>query len=285
MKLLKVLIVLALAVAVFGAIGFFGWQLFIKPEQLDRQEEKAIAEAPPPTPPPDYSLPALESALAIRKKGDLPAARDALLAFIIQYPQSTKLADAKAALGEINTQFVFTGEPGPDKIEYTVVPGDSLVKVAGKTKSNAELILRSNNLTSIDLSVGEKLLIPQLEVVLVIDRAAKTLSVMNKGQLFKEYPLLSLELPAAARGKDPVETKVADKIALNGPNRVAFGARDYVGSERWVMLGLTNAVIRGQPDADASGQASAVPPGIIVSQEDIEEIFPLVTRGTSVTIQ
>jgi hypothetical protein len=82
-----------------------------------------------------------------------------------------------------------------------------------------------------------------------------------------------------------VATKVSDKIALKGPNRVAFGAADYNGSERWVMLGLTNAVIRGQPEVDENGQAPAVPPGIIVSQEDIEEIFPLVTRGTSVTIQ
>ncbi len=285
MKLVKVLIVLALAALIFGAIAFFGWQLFIKPEQLDRREEKAIAAAPPPTPPPDYSLPALETALAMRAGGDPAAAREALLEFLVQYPQSTKLADAKAALGEINTQAVFTSAPGPDKLEYTVVSGDSLVRVAGKTKSNAELILRSNNLTSIDLSIGARLLIPQLEIALVLDRTARTLSVMNRGRLFKEYSLLSLDLPAAARGSDPVQTKVTDKIALHGPNRVPFGARDYVGSERWVMLGVANAVIRGQPEADESGGAPAVPPGIIVSQEDIEEIFPLVTGGTPVTIQ
>ncbi len=188
MKLIKFGIVLALAVAIFGTIGFFAWQLYIKPEQIERRQEKIEANAPPPTPPPDFSLPVLDRALALKKQGKLLEARDALMNFIVQYPQSTKLADAKAAVGEINTQFVFTSEPGPDKIDYTVVPGDSLVKVANKTKSNAELILRSNNLASIDLSVGQALRIPQLEISLVIDRKAKTLSVMNKGQLFKEYP-------------------------------------------------------------------------------------------------
>ncbi|MDD5201138.1 MAG: LysM peptidoglycan-binding domain-containing protein [Terrimicrobiaceae bacterium] len=285
MKLLKFFIVLGLAVAIFGTAGFFAYKLYIKPEKIDREEAKALAAAPPATPPPDYSLPALEKALALKKSGTLVEARDALLAFIERYPQSTKLADAKAALGEINTQFIFTSAPGPDKIDYVVVHGDSLVKVAGKTKSNAELILRSNNLASIDLQIGQPLRIPQVEMTLVLDRNAKTLSLVNKGQLFKEYPVLSMELPGAARGKAPVTTQVKDKIAINGANRAAFGSRDYVGSERWLMLGLANAVIRGRPEADEKGQPVPMPSGIVVSQEDIEEIFPLVMRGTQVTIQ
>ena len=280
MKLIKFLIVCALALAIFGTIGFFAWQLYYKPDQIERHEEKIAAEAPPPTPPPDYSIAAFEKVLALKKNGDPIALRTALLNFIAQYPQSTKLPDAKAAVGEINTQFVFTSEPGPDKLEYTVVPGDSLVKVAGKTKSNAELILRSNNLATIDLSVGQQLRVPQLDISLVLDRGAKTLSVMNKGELFKEYALLALDLPASARGKNVVTSQVKDKIALKGSERVAFGSRDYAGSDRWIMLGLTNAVIRSAPV-----DGSAPPPGIIVSQEDVEEIFPLVTRGTSVTIQ
>jgi LysM repeat protein len=280
MKLIKFVIVLAFAAAIFGTIGFFVWQLYVQPEQVERRQEKIEASAPPATPPPDYSLPALASALALEKEGKLLEARDALQNFIIQYPQSTKLADAKAAVGGINTQFVFTSAPGPDKIDYTVVPGDSLVKVAGKTKSNAELILRSNNLASIDLSVGQPLRIPQLDISLVLDRQAKTLTILNKGQLFKEYPLLALDLPPGARGKDPIQTQIKDKIAIKGSGRVAFGTRDYAGSERWLMLGLTNAVIRGKADENAP-----MPPGIIVSQEDIEEIFPLVAQRTSVTIQ
>jgi hypothetical protein len=44
-------------------------------------------------------------------------------------------------------------------------------------------------------------------------------------------------------------------------------------------------VIRGRPEPDEKGQPAPMPPGIVVTQEDIEEIFPLVSRGTSVTIQ
>jgi len=113
---------------------------------------------------------------------------------------------------------------------------------------------------------------------------AKTLSLMNKGQLFKEYPLLAMDIPGA-KSKEPVTTTVKDKIAIKGAERAAFGSRDYVGSERWLMLAQPNLVIRGRPDVDANGQPAPMPSGIVVSQEDIEEIFPLVSRGTSVTIQ
>jgi LysM repeat protein len=284
MKLLKFLIVLGLAAAIFGTAGYFAYLLYYKPAKVEQAEAKAAAEAPPPTPPPDYSIPAFEKALALQKAGKLLEARDAMLNFIAQYPQSTKLAAAKAVVGEINTGFVFTSGPGPDKTDYTVVAGDSLIKVALKTKSNAELILRSNNLASIDLSFGQQLLIPQLETTLVLDRQAKTLSLMNKGQLFKEYPLLAMDIPGA-KSKEPVTTTVKDKIAIKGAERAAFGSRDYVGSERWLMLAQPNLVIRGRPDVDANGQPAPMPSGIVVSQEDIEEIFPLVSRGTSVTIQ
>ncbi len=109
--------------------------------------------------------------------------------------------------------------------------------------------------------------------------------MMNHGQLLKEYPLLALDLPSAARGKNAIPTQVKDKVAINGAGRVAFGSRDYVGSERWLMLGVANAIVRGRPEPDANGQPAPMPPGIVVSQENIEEIFPLVSRGTPVTIQ
>jgi LysM repeat protein len=282
MKFWKALIALAFAAAVFATIAFFGWKLFIQPERLEVAAEKAEAAAPPPTPPPDYSIPVFEQTIALKKNGKTLETRDALLTFIEQYPESTKLGDAKKIVGDINTSLVFTSTPGSDKLEYTVVSGDALVKVASKTKSSAELILRSNNLSSIDLSIGQKLFIPQLDISLVLDRSAKTLSLLNKGKLFKEYPLLALDLPSSARGKEPIVTKVSDKIALNGPERVAFGSsRDYIGSERSIMLGLTNAMIRGKSEEPGA----EMPSGIVVSQEDIEEIFPLITRGTSVTIQ
>lgn len=277
MKLVAYLFGLLVALGIFGAAGWFAYQIYVKPEKLDREAAIEQAEAPPPTPPPDYSLPALEKALEMKKAGQLAEARQALLDFLAQYPQSTGLADAKNALGAINTQFVFTSIPAPDKVDYAVVSGDSLVKIASKTKASAELILRSNNLATIDLQIGQQLRIPQLDTAIVIDRAAKTLTLLNNGEFFKEYPLLALQ-------GGPTQTEIKDKVALHGSERVAFGDRNWIGSDRWLMLGNANLVIRGLPEPEDGGEP-AIPPGIVVSQEDIEEIFPLVGRGTPVSIQ
>ena len=50
--------------------------------------------------------------------------------------------------------------------------GDSLVKIASKFKSNAELIFRANNMETINLKIGQKLVIPQLDISVVVDRKA-----------------------------------------------------------------------------------------------------------------
>ena len=180
-------------------------------------------------------------------------------------------------LGRINTAQVFSPSPSPDKISYTVGKGDSLVKIASKFKSNAELIFRANKMETINLKIGQKLVIPQLDISVVVDRKAGTVTLLNKGQFFKEYRTLSLKTPGVATS---AKTKVADKIALRGSNRVAFGDKNYSGSERWVMLGSAGLAIRSLPEG-----AENPPPGIIVTQDDMEEIFLLVSRGSPVTIQ
>ncbi len=285
MNFVKFLVILIVAGVVFGAAGFFAYQIYVKPAQLDRRAERAVADAPAATPLPDYSVAAFERAAAEAEQAATPlAARDIFLNFVSQYPQSPKAAEAKARVGEINTDLVFTSGEGPGKVDYTVVSGDSLVRIASRTNSNAELIMRSNNLLSIDLQIGQQLRVPQLTPTLVIDRAAKTLTIFNDGQFFKEYPLLAFEVPSMRSG-GPFETEVGEKLAQRGSDRVPFGSREYVGSDRWLMLKQSGVVVRGFPELTEDGQPNTLPPGIVVSQEDIEEIFPLVARGTPVTIQ
>ena len=163
------------------------------------------------------------------------------------------------------------------KIAYTVGHGDSLVKIAAKHKANAELIYRANNLETINLRVGQHLLVPQLSVRITVDRKLNALLLYNQGELFKEYRLMSVKTPGLSSAK-PLETKVGDKIALQGSNRVAFGDKNYPGADRWIMLATSGIAIRALPEG------AAPPPGILVAPADLEEIFLLVSRGTPVTI-
>lgn len=279
--IIRAFIILVLVGVIFGGAAYFAYELYWKPQKLDREDREAAAQAVA-TPTPDRGLPAFEEAMALRHQGKIAEAGQAFAAFIERYPQSSKLPEARAALGQINLEALLS--PSGASL-YTVAAGDSLVKIAGRHKTSAELIYRVNNLETIMLSIGQQLAVPQIDTRLVINRAGKTLTLFNKGQFVKEYPLVSLKTPGLG-ASNPVETKVADKIALNGSTRVAFGEKNYSGSDRWIMLGASGLVIRAAPEIpDAKASPPTLPPGILVSPPDIDELFLLVSRGTPVRIE
>jgi len=276
--IVRALIILIVAAVVFGGSTYFAYELYWKPRELDEIDKKTQAQIAQQGPilPPDPGSPAFEKALAAKKKGEVDNARQQLLDFLQNFPDSTRIAEAKALLGEINSSAIFSAKPSPDKTVYTVGRGDALAKIAGKTKSSAELIFRVNNLDSINLQVGQQLFVPQLDTSMVVNRKAHTLTLLNKGQFFKEYHLLSAKVPTTPPGG---KTKVLDKFAMQGTNRVAFGSKDYSNAERHVML-PGGVVMRGVPD----GTPAPYPAGLVLSETDIGEIFLLVSRGTPVTI-
>ncbi len=283
MTLAKVIVLLLVMLAVFGGGAFFAYQMFVEPAELDREAAIAHANAPAPTPPPDYSVPRFEEAMKVVEAGDIAASQEALRNFIAQYPKSTKLADAKAKLGQMNVNQVFASADAPGKTPYTVVSGDSLLKISGKTDSNAELIMRVNNLISIDLRIGQNLVIPHVAMSVFIDREAETLTLLDGGNLFKEYPILSLKI--GGKAGTVIDTTVSDRLAMRGSDRVAFGSGGYAGAERWLMLNADGIVIRGVPETEDGEAPATMPPGVILDSADMAEIFPLVSRGATVTIQ
>ena len=277
--IIRTLVILALVAAIVGGSGYFAYEHFLKPKKLDIQEKK---QGPPP-PPPDPSIAAFEALKPLLEQAT-PEAQTAREAFLTSYADSANVPAVRAAAGRINVTRLLSPEPSPEKISYTVVSGDSLVKIAAKTKSGAELIYRANGLSTINLQIGQQLVIPKLETSLVVDRAARTVTLLNAGAFVREYPAKSLKLPPPA-AKGTIEIKVTDKVALNGTVRAAFGTKDFEGSERWIMLGLSGVVLRGVPPVVADASPAPMPPGIVLDPADAEELFVLTKKGTPVTIK
>jgi len=276
MRVLALFLLLLVAAVVFGGIAYFGYTMLVSPAKEEKAERVAAAAAAAATPEatPEPGLDAFESAMAmVADRERIFDAIAALQQFVTTYPNASVIGEAKSALGELNATVVYTTIDSPEKQIYTVVSGDSLARIAGRTNTSAELILRSNNLASIDLQIGQVLKIPQLDTAIVVDRATSTLTVFNNNTFFKEYLLLA-PVPGAAG----LDTSVREKIAMRDGKRVIFGGADYPGSERSIILEQNAPAIRG-------GSATAPGGGIVVNQSDIEEIFPLVTRGTRVIIR
>jgi len=277
----RVLVILLLVAAILGGTAFFAYELYLKPKKLDVEERKQATVAP--TPPPDPSLPAFEKLKPVLEL-NTPDAQSAITSFLESYPESPMAPSARAALGRINAAQILSPLPSPDKTIYSVAKGDSLVKIAAKFKSGAELIYCVNHLQTINLQIGQELAVPKLDTSLVIDRTARTVTLLNAGNFVREYPIKSLKIPPAA-STGALQTKVGEKLAMKGTLRVAFGTKDYDGADRMVMLGLAGVMLRGLPPPAADGSEAPMPPGIVLDPADASEIYILTTRGTPVTIK
>lgn len=272
-------IILIVAVGVVGGSAYFAYELFWKPKALDKQEKKEIATQAALPPPPNPGIAAFDAVVGIVKAGNSQASREALENFLVQYPDAPDIAEVRRALGELNARTLFSPMPGDDKTSYTVVKGDALARIATKTKSGAELIYAVNQLTTINLQIGQILQVPNLDIKVSVDRKNKILTVTNHGKFFREYPLLGATVPRLPDDAT-LEATVSDKVASVEGKRVAFGEKTYADSERIVQLAPGGAVLR---TVGADGDTSA--PGIILSPADFLEVFVLVNRGTPIMIQ
>ncbi len=227
--LFKALFLLLLSIVIFGTGGYFIYDMFVKPQRLEKED---IAFGTP-TPPPDASLPEFARCEALRREGKLVESRAAFESFIDNNPESTKLEEAKAELGTINVDIFSSKYPAPEKQEYVVQKGDNLMKVAAKMKTTPELIMRSNNLSGTVLRLGERLLISQSAFSITISRKQKNVILFNKNRFFKQYSVKAWNAPAA-RLAAPVVGKVRGKLAWKNSQQVAV---EWKGLLRQPALG------------------------------------------------
>ena len=309
MRTFKTLTLLILGLLIFGSAGYFGYILFIKPARAERKGKAAEAVAPAPKATPDPAIPEFQRLKKLQATGVTPSLRDSWNNWIEANPKSPLLPEGRRLLGSANMALIFQPNENPSLITYTVVKGDSLAKIASKQHSNAELIQKANQLPGINLQIGQQLVIPQLKLSLELDRAAKTLTLLDNGNYLKEYPLLSA--PPAPSTPAKISTKVLDKSAIAGSKRLAFGDKSYATSEKSILIAQAPAIVAApevpaptaapvqsspspsvdggtnvspSPVATATPTPLPMPPGYVLGNADLQEVFALVSRNTPVII-
>lgn len=269
-----------LAVLIFGGAALFSYKIFVRPELVMRAERKLAAS---PIPTPDISLPEFQAAQKLKAEGKLSEARGALISLIQRYPSGPHVGEAQDLLGEANISILLSDYPSSEKEVYVVRSGDTLARVAAKTKTTPELIMRMNNLSGTMLRIGQKLFISRSDFSVLIQRNPQLLYLLDHGQFFKRYHLREDKLPANAPAK--MNTRVAEILAWKKGKRIGIGSRDFLSSTRWIRLGAGGYVLYSVPDD--SHQILDVPPpkeGIGMMASDVEELSGLVNPRTAVTI-
>ncbi len=278
---MKWLLVLLLALIIFGGVAWFGYNSFVKEEIAVKKEQRGeVTQLPAP----DISLPEFQAAAQLRQEGKLAEARDALVVFIQKYPGGLHVEEAKDLLGEINVDVLLSRYPSPEKTEYIVKSGDVLAKISRKLKTTPELIMRMNNMSGTMLHIGEHLLISHPDLSIVIQRKANLVVLLNHGAFFKQYHVREAKLSPKQPSK--ITAKVAETMAWKDGKRVGLGSKDYISSTRWIRLaGAAAYTLYSMPDSAHPNLDQPPPPvGLGLAASDVEELSSLVNNRTPVTI-
>jgi hypothetical protein len=272
----KLGIVAGLALLVFGGGAIASYELFFKKTvSTPTRGNQAVV-----TPTPDPSTGLLEQAKELIAKGNVDDGKRLLISIFQSFPHSLKADDARKMVGDMNIQDFFSSKPAPDKKEYTVQRGDSIARIAGKTKAAPELIFKANGLESLRIQPGQKFIIPSGQFSLQILLGNQAVELLNHGDFFRWYKALDFHLPPNI---NPGQSKVIGKEAWSGGLRVAFGEKNYLGSSRWIVINQNGITIYSETNPD---KPNVQKPrfGVQLASEDMEELYALLGRDTPVTI-
>ena len=194
-------------------------------------------------------------------------------------------------LGEVNLKLLKSPLMMPGKEYYVIQSGDYLQKIARKFNTTVELIKEMNGLETDVIRSGARLLVFNSNFAMRVSKTHNHLDLLMDGRLFKRYPVGTGEF-----GKTPaVEFTVIDKIVeppwtRPADNRqIEYGDPENVLGTRWMAIKstdhpeLTGFGIHGTWERDSIGKQSSA--GCIrMLNEDVEELFDLVPRKTTVII-
>jgi LysM repeat protein len=272
----KIGILAGLILVIFGGGAFATYELFIK--KATRKPSKGNEAVVTPTPDPGITL--LEQGKELIAKGNIEDGKRLLMSIFQSFPKSVKADEARKTVGDMNIQDFFSPQPSADKKEYVVARGDSIAKIAAKTKAAPELIFKANGLEGLMIQPGQKFIIPSGQFTIEIFLEAKAVELINHGQFFRWYKALDFQLPPNIK---PGQAKVIGKEAWSGGARVSFGERKFVGSSRWVVLSQ-NGITLYSETAPNTRNVQKPKFGIQLAPEDMEELFALLPKDTLVTI-
>ncbi|HRX54710.1 MAG: LysM peptidoglycan-binding domain-containing protein [Verrucomicrobiales bacterium] len=295
-RLILAFFALATLAAGVIAVAYF-WEKVVKPQQIvvTKIDERKHRKGGPDIELPDLGKREFDAAMALVKEGELLGARDRLYYLLKFFPESKTVAEAKRIIGEINLDLLLSGIPMEGKTEYVVKSGDALVSIARRNKCTVDYILRANANTSPVIHPGDRLTVTDLDFTVVVDASDKALRVESKGRLFKEYPIVELNIPHSV--KPPVSTTVTEKVAWYGDRSVNFTQVEYLQAKKWLKSGKLGLMIRAyetpglraepvakdrsqkvDKNAAATPRETEAPVGVLMDPADMDELFTIV-RG------
>ncbi len=252
-------------------------------------EKKPAKSTKPAAVQPDVNR-AFTKAQALIRSGKL-AEGSTLLEDVISTTTDAKLKDnALRVQGRANMDLFLSDAPTDEKKSYVIQPGDYLDRIAKQNKTTVDLIRKINKIEGDTIYPGARLLVPVAPFVIEVDKSTRTMDLVINGTRLKRY-----SVGLGRHGKTPLGTF---KTVVHQTNPdwsppsggiVPFGDPLNVLGTRWIsFLDATRPELKGfgiHGTADRTSIGGDTSNGCIrMLNEDVEEVFLLIPRGTQVVI-
>ena len=240
-----------------------------------------------PIPPSPETKALVDDARSAMAAGQLTEAQNILNKIVATNPDLVAIK----LLGEVNIKLIKSSMMMPGKKYYTIQSGDFLLKVAKKFNTTVSLLKIMNGMESDVIRLGNRILVFDSAFTIRVSKSRNELDLLHDGKLFKRY-----SVGTGKFGKTPaVEFTIVDKIVEppwtrpSDNKQIEFGDPENVLGTRWMKIvsadhpELAGFGIHGTWERDSIGQQSSA--GCIrMLNEDVEELFDLVPRKTTVII-
>ena len=269
-------------VAVVAVVAGIVFLVLHRGGRKEEPSEVQSAEAVPPAAI-DRGLSILTAATQLQKEDKLLEARDKAYDVLAQSSNKAARAGAEALLGDVDVQLVLSPRPMPEKVEYTIQPGDSINALAKKFGTTVEVVQKGNRVTSSVIRPGDRLRIFTGKFSIQVSKKDNTLVLLANDRFFKRYAVGTGEYGKTPVGSFTIRDRVPQPTWWKDGKAIPYGDTNNVLGTHWLALDVPGYGIHGTWQPDTIGkQASA---GCIrLVNAEIEELFTLVPVGTPVTI-
>lgn len=187
-------------------------------------------------------------------------------------------------LGELNIRLVFSPAPMPEKVDYTVKPGDSLAKIARRFDTTVELLQKINGITGSLIRVNDRLRVLRGTFRVTVNITDNSLTLFLNGRFFKRYRVGTGQYMTTPTGEFRITERLMHPVWWRPDGRkIPYGDPENILGTHWLSLDIPGYGLHGTWDPQSVGMHSSQ--GCIrLTNADIEELYALLPVGTEVEI-
>jgi len=220
---------------------------------------------------------------AYEKKGRYDLTLDYYRKIIHDFPNSKSTQKVKENFEKISMKLLFSPVITDGSIGYTVQPGDTLVEIANRYKTTAELLARSNNLDNNMIAPGQTIKVLTAKLSLLVDKSENKLYLIKDKETIKTYTVSTGANNCTPVGKFKVEEKMISPVWFKVGAVVSPDSSEYELGKYWMGLSVKGYGIHGTKDENTIGKQ--ITKGCVrMMNNDVEELYSIIPSGTEVEI-